>query len=290
MSIQIESPAVSGEPQISAATEKKLDSDVRKQLIAAVDAEKGPTWVRRIGPFTPILLLVVWEILSRLGVLDPRFFPAPTSIAETFVKMLLDGVLIEHTLMTLSRIAVGFVAGAIPGVLLGVLLGTVRPLRQLFVPIFSALLPIPKVAIFPLLLLIFGLGETSKYIIVAIGVFFYLFFNTLSGVMQTPPLYNDVARANGASPVQQWFTVSFPHALPSIFTGLRLATGGAFVIIAASEFVGSQSGLGYLIWSSWSTFAVSKMYVGIVTISALGYGATALEGAIERRVVPWVKY
>lgn len=290
MSIQIDSRATQAEPPIPAPVEKRLDEDVRKQLLAAVEAEKGPSWVRRVGPFTPILLLVVWEILSRVGILDARFFPAPSSIAETFMKMLLDGVLIEHTLMTLSRIAVGFVAGAVPGVLLGVLLGTVRPLRQLFVPIFSALLPIPKVAIFPLLLLIFGLGETSKYIIVAIGVFFYLFFNTLSGVMQTPPLYNDVARANGANPVQQWFTVSFPYALPSIFTGLRLATGGAFVIIAASEFVGSQSGLGYLIWSSWSTFAVSKMYVGIVTISVLGYAATALEGAIERRVVPWVKY
>lgn len=264
--------------------------EITRKLAAAVHAEKGSPWIRRIGPYTPLLLILVWEVLSRAGVLDARFFPPPSSIVETFVKMLMDGVLIEHTAMTLSRIFVGFLMGAIPGVLLGVLLGTVRPLRQLLEPIFSSLLPIPKVAIFPLLLLIFGLGETSKYVIVAIGVFFYLFFNTMSGVMQTPPLFEDVARANGATRLQRWFTVSFPYALPSIFTGMKLATGGAFVIIAASEFVGSQSGLGYLIWSSWSTFAVSKMYVGIVTISALGYGATALEGFIERRVVPWVKY
>ncbi|MCW2287921.1 ABC transporter permease [Leucobacter luti] len=264
--------------------------DIQRRLAHAVEREKGSTWVRRIGPFTPLLLILVWEVLSRFGVLDARFFPAPSSIVETFIKMLLDGVLIEHAAMTLSRIAVGFVLGAIPGVLLGVLLGSVRPLRQLLEPIFASLLPIPKVAIFPLLLLIFGLGETSKYVIVAIGVFFYLFFNTMSGVMQTPPLLVDVARANGATRIQRWFTVSFPYALPSIFTGLKLATGGAFVIIAASEFVGSQSGLGYLIWSSWSTFAVSKMYVGIVTISVLGYAATALESFIERRVVPWVKY
>lgn len=267
-----------------------IPADIERQLVAAVQQEKGSRWTRRIGPYTPILLILVWELLSRIGVLDVRFFPAPSSIIETFVKMLLDGVLLEHTAMTLSRILIGFVLGAVPGVLLGVLLGSVRPLRQLLEPIFASLLPIPKVAIFPLLLLIFGLGETSKYVIVAIGVFFYLFFNTMSGVMQTPPLLNDVARANGATRMQRWFTVSFPYALPSIFTGLKLATGGAFVIIAASEFVGSQSGLGYLIWSSWSTFAVSKMYVGIVTISILGYAATSLEGFIERRVVPWVKY
>lgn len=273
----------------AAATGAERDA-IKAQLAEAVQAEKGSRWVRRIGPYSPIALILVWELLSRAGVLDARFFPAPTSIVSTFWRMLVDGVLLEHTLMTLSRIGVGFVMGAVPGILMGVLLGTVRPLRQLLEPIFSSLLPIPKVAIFPLLLLIFGLGEMSKYVIVAIGVFFYLFFNTMSGVMQTPQLLNDVAHANGATRLQRWFTVSFPYALPSIFTGLKLATGGAFVIIAASEFVGSQSGLGYLIWSSWSTFAVSKMYVGIVTISVLGYAATALLGFIERRVVPWVKY
>lgn len=264
--------------------------EIRARLASAVQAERGSPWIRRIGPYTPLLLLVVWEALSRLGVLDARFFPAPTAIVETFVNLLVSGQLVTDILMTLSRIAVGFVLGAIPGVLLGLLLGSVRSVRLLLEPVFSSLLPIPKVAIYPLLLLIFGLGETSKYVIVAIGVFFYLFFNTMSGVMQTPPLFDDVARANGASRVQRRLTVSLPYALPSIFTGIKLATGGAFVIIAASEFVGAQSGLGYLIWSSWSTFAVSKMYVGIVTISALGYGATALEGYLERRLVPWVKY
>lgn len=264
--------------------------EIRARLASAVQAERGSPWIRRIGPYTPLLLLVVWEALSRLGVLDARFFPAPTAIVETFVNLLVSGQLVTDILMTLSRIAVGFVLGAIPGVLLGLLLGSVRSVRLLLEPVFSSLLPIPKVAIYPLLLLIFGLGETSKYVIVAIGVFFYLFFNTMSGVMQTPPLFDDVARANGASRIQRRLTVSLPYALPSIFTGIKLATGGAFVIIAASEFVGAQSGLGYLIWSSWSTFAVSKMYVGIVTISALGYGATALEGYLERRLVPWVKY
>lgn len=267
-----------------------LDPDIEQQLKGAVRAERGSVWVRRLGPFTPVLILVLWELCSRTGLLDARFFPAPTSIVKTFVDLLISGVLLEHIGMTLSRIAVGFILGAVPGVVLGILLGSIRTLRLLLEPVFSSLLPVPKVAIFPLLLLIFGLGETSKYVIVAIGVFFYLLFNTLSGVMQTPPLFNDVATANGASRVQRWLTVSFPYALPSIFTGIKLATGGAFVIIAASEFVGANSGLGYMIWSSWGTFAVSKMYVGIVTISVLGYAATALWGLLERRVVPWVKY
>jgi NitT/TauT family transport system permease protein len=276
---------------MSTETAASPDRDaITKQLAEAVEAERGSVWIRRMGPYTPVLILVIWEALSRVGLLDPRFFPPPTAIIETFIELLLSGQLVTDALMTLSRIAIGFVLGAVPGVLLGLVLGSVRSVRLLLEPVFSSLLPIPKVAIYPLLLLIFGLGETSKYVIVAIGVFFYLFFNTMSGVMQTPTLFDDVARANGASRLQRRLTVSLPSALPSIFTGIKLATGGAFVIIAASEFVGAQSGLGYLIWSSWSTFAVSKMYVGIVTISALGYAATALEGLLERRLVPWVKY
>lgn len=271
-------------------TETALSPEIESRLKASVTAAQGSTVIRRIGPFMPLLIIVVWELCSRLGVIDARFFPAPTAILDTFWTMLMSGSLVEDIAITLSRIGIGFVMGAVPGIVLGLLLGSVRPLRQLLEPIFSALLPIPKIAIFPLLLLIFGLGETSKYLIVAIGVFFYLFFNTLSGVMQTPPLFNDVARASGASKLQARLTVSLPYALPSIFTGIKLATGGAFVIIAAAEFVGSSSGLGYLIWSAWSAFAVAKMYVGIVTISALGYGFTMLEGLIERRLVPWVKY
>lgn len=267
-----------------------VPADIEAQLNSDVQAARGQGWARRIGPFTPIILLLLWEAASRFGVIDARFFPAPTSIVATFVELLLDGVLIEHAAMTLSRIAVGFALGAIPGIILGVLLGTIQQVRLLLEPIFTSLLPIPKVAIFPLLLLIFGLGETSKYIIVAIGVFFYLLFNTMGGVMQTPKLFTDVARANGASRLQIWLTVSIPYALPSMFTGIKLATGGAFVIIAASEFVGSQSGLGYMIWSAWSTFAVSKMYVGIVTISLLGYAVTWMERLLEKRLVPWVEY
>lgn len=270
--------------------EREDRKDVEAELSRTVRANQGSRLTRRIGPFTPVLLLLIWELCAQIGLLDTRFFPAPTAIVGTFIEMVADGSLIEHARVTLVRIVIGFLMGAVPGVLLGLLLGSVRWLRQLLEPIFASLLPIPKIAIFPLLLLVFGLGEMSKYLIVAIGVFFYLFFNTLTGVMQTPSLYDDVARASGATPLQRRLTVSLPHALPSIFTGIKLATGGAFVIIAAAEFVGSQSGLGFLIWSTWSSFAVSKMYVGIVTISVLGYAVTLLEGILERRLVPWVKY
>lgn len=267
------------QPVEVATTARALSEELRRK------GRPGPLGM--IAPFSPLLILLIWELASRGGVVDARFFPAPSSIIGTAVDLTASGVLIGHAAITLSRIAVGFALGAIPALVIGIALGSVRGLRMFFGPIIASLLPVPKVAIYPLLLLIFGLGESSKYAIVAIGVFFYVFYNTMSGVLQTPPIYFDVATANGASSWQRWSTIALPAALPSIFTGARLAVGGAFVIIAASEFVGSRSGLGYLIWTSWTTFAVAKMYVGIVTISVLGYLASAMVGWLERWLVPW---
>ncbi|GII97027.1 ABC transporter permease [Sinosporangium siamense] len=262
-------------------------SSAREDLERRLRGRRPGSALKFIGPFSPLLLLVVWEAASRGGLLDARFFPPPTSIAGTFWELLTTGTLLEHSLITLTRVGIGIVLGGVPGLVLGIAFGAVQWLRVLAGPIFASLLPIPKIAILPLLLLIFGVEETSKYVIVAIGVFFYIFYNTMGGVLQTPPIYFDVARTSGASRWRTWSTVALPAALPSIFTGLKLAVGGAFVVIAASEFLGSRTGVGYMIWSAWQTLAVSKMFVGIVTISLLGYLAGLLVALVERRLVPW---
>jgi NitT/TauT family transport system permease protein len=188
---------------------------------------------------------------------------------------------------TLRRSVAGMVIGGAPASGLGLLRGVWKRGRQVITPIFSALYPVPKIAVFPLMLLIFGLGETSKYAIVAVVVFFLVFFNTLTGVLQVPTIYLDVARNANASSLQLFRTVALPGALPGIFTGLRLATGVAFVVMAAVEFVGAQSGLGFLIWSAWQTFAVDSMYVGLVVISVLGYLCMVAIDQVERLAAPW---
>lgn len=268
---------------------RDVPSGIREKLDLSLSRRKGSRVLRVLGPFTPILLILFWEYASRSGLVDQRFFPAPSSIVQSFTVLAGSGLLWTHTAATLTRIVIGFTCGAVPAIVLGVLLGSVAPLRILLEPVLSCLLPIPKIAIYPLLMLIFGLGETSKYLIVAIGVFFTIFFNTMGGVLQTPQLLFDVGKANGANRWQRWAGIALPSALPSLFTGLKLAVGGSFVVIAASEYVGSQSGLGYLIWSAWSSFSVPKMYVGIVTISLLGYLATSLVSVVERLVIPWAR-
>ncbi len=245
---------------------------------------------RILSYFSPILLLLLWEAASQSGLIDRRFFPPPSAIAGTGWRMVISFELFEHISATLRRVGVGYVMGAIPGILLGLILGLSTPLRRVFAPIFAALYPVPKIAILPLILLIFGVGDASKFVVIAIGVFFLMFYNTLGGVMQIPQIYLDVARNAGATRTQTFLRIALPSALPSIFTGLKLAAGSSYIIIAAAEFLGARSGVGFFIWASWQTFAVSRMFVGIVVISLLGYITILLLEALERRFVPWAKH
>lgn len=245
---------------------------------------------RVMSYFSPILILLMWEAAAQLELIDRRFFPPPSAIAGTFLEMVLSLELFVHMGATLQRVVVGFLMGAVPGLAIGIVLGTFPRLRQVFGPIFTALYPVPKIAILPLILLIFGVGDMSKYVVIAIGVFFLMFFNTLGGVRQTPQIYLDVARATGASRFQVLRQIALPSALPQIFTGLKLSAGTSFIIVAAAEFLGARNGVGFFIWSSWQTFSVTRMFVGIVTISLMGYLTLLAIDATERRLVPWARH
>jgi len=232
-------------------------------------------------------ILALWEALVRLGLLDYRFFPAPSEVLVTLFQMLVSGHLLGDVGITLSRIAVGYALGAVAGVAVGLVMGVSRVVRAAMKPLVGAIYPIPKIAILPLVMLIFGLGETSRYVIVAVGVFFLVLLNSMAGVMSIETIYLDVGRNFGARRLDVLRTIALPGALPLVFTGLRLGWGTGLLLIVAAEFVGARSGLGFLIWNSWQTFSVDEMYAGLLVISALGLISFALFDELERRLVPW---
>jgi NitT/TauT family transport system permease protein len=211
-------------------------------------------------------------------------------IAGTFWDEIVSGNLPRDAMATVGRVAIGYTLGAVPALVLALGLGLWRTPRMLVLPIFSALYTVPKIALYPLLLLVFGIGEAPKYVLVALATFFLIFFNTLTGVLQIPRIYLDVARNLGTTTTQLFRTVALPAAMPGIFNGMRLAFATTFVLLAAVEFVGAKSGLGYSIWSAWQTFAVEKMYVGIVSISLIGYLCVTAVQWVERRAVPWIRH
>ncbi|TFD86205.1 ABC transporter permease [Cryobacterium serini] len=236
---------------------------------------------------TPIVLLALWELAAAVGVLDARLFSPPSAIAERGAEMLADGSLAVHIWATVGRLAAGFIAGSILGVFAGLVMGVVRPIRAALSPTFTALYALPKIAILPLLLLIFGLTETPKILAVAISVFFVVQINTLAGIMQIDARILEAARAYKATGPRLFLNVLLPAAAPAIMTGLRVAAGMSVIVVTAVEFVASNNGLGYLIWNSWQLFQPATMFVGLIVVSVIGALVTGLIILLERVLLPW---
>ena len=257
-------------------------------------AENAPSLFQRLGRSSllkaiasPLLLLAIWEILVRGGLLDSRFFPAPSSVLAELVSLLRSGELLSDLGWTTQRVAVGFLLGAIPGILLGIMLGLSQVLNALLRPIIGAIYPVPKIALFPLVMMFFGLGEASKWVIVAIAVFFQVFFSTLAGVVNIEPIYLDVAKNFGADRWQTYRTIALPAAMPYVFTGCQLGLGMALIVVVVAEQFGTKNGLGFLIWRSWQVFEVRDMFVGLMMVAILGSVLQLLAIRLEHALVRW---
>jgi NitT/TauT family transport system permease protein len=242
---------------------------------------------RIINVLSPIAMLVLWEVATRTGVLDARFFPAPSQIFDTIVTLVKNGQLWSNTWASLQRLFWGTLLGGIPALVLGIAMGLYRPLRAIVDPLVSATYPVPKSAIMPLILLIFGLGEASKIVMVAIGVFYPVLINAVAGVREINKVYLDVGHNFGAGRWQVFRTIALPGALPLIMSGVKLGIGMGLILIAIAEMIGAKSGLGYMIWNAWEVLSVETMYVGLLTIALLGFVFTILLNEIEHVLVPW---
>jgi NitT/TauT family transport system permease protein len=242
---------------------------------------------RVAGIVTPLLLIVAWEIAGRFGLIDVRFFPPPSNIMHQVGVLLASGELVTNTLASLRRLALGMLLGGVPALLLGLAMGISRPLRAAINPLISATYPIPKSAILPLVLLIFGLGETSKVVMVALGAFYPIVINTMVGVVNLDRIYLDVGHNFRASRWQVFRTIALPGALPSIMAGIKLAAGMGLILIAISEMVAANDGIGFMIWNAWQVLTVDTMYVGLLVIAILGFVFSVVLDEIERWLIPW---
>jgi ABC-type nitrate/sulfonate/bicarbonate transport system permease component len=268
----------------------------RNTVRIVADARKAPNLFERalhselfIAIASPLLILLLWEIVVRIHLLDARFFPAPSSVIVELVLLAQSGQLFIDIGWTLLRVVIGTLLGTIPGVVLGIFLG-LSPLVRAFVqPAISALYPVPKIALFPLVMLIFGIGESSKWVIVAVAVFFQVFYSTLAGVVNIDRIYLDVASNFKASRWQTFYSVAIPGALPFIFTGFQLGLGMALIVVVIAENFGTQVGVGFLIWRSWQIFEVRDMYVGLIVVALMGYCFQLLLQRLQKAIIPWKK-
>lgn len=236
---------------------------------------------------SPVALLLLWELASRSGMVDARFFPAPSGVLMALAKGLTGAELWGHIGISLSRILIGFLIGAVPAVLLGLAMGLSAVVRAIVQPLVDATFPVPKLAILPLFILIFGLGEASKYMVLAVAVFFIVLVNTAAGVKAIDRTQLEVGASFGASRWMMFFDIALPGASPFILSGLKLGMNVALLVIVAVEFTGASSGIGYLIWNSWQVFKVEQMYVGLVVTALFGFGFAAIFAVLDRLAMPW---
>ena len=261
-----------------------------ERIVGDAEKRKRAGMSLPISWISPVALLLLWEIAARAGWINVAFFPAPSTIVATAITQAQTAQFWSDLQISLQRIAVGLTMGAVPGVLAGLAMGLFAPVREALRPLIAALFPIPKIAILPLLLIIFGIGETSKYLVIAINVFFLMSINTLAGVVAIPRIYFEVAKNLKASRWKTYATVALPGALPGIFTGLRICTGTALILLVAAEFATADAGVGYRIWWAWTVFWVDTMYVGFLVIAILGLSFSYAVEALQAIFVPWQRH
>jgi NitT/TauT family transport system permease protein len=236
---------------------------------------------------SPIAVLVLWEIGARTGVLDARILPPPTVVAVTIWDMIKHDQLLENTGITTLRFLVGMIAGTIPGTLLGLTMGLFRPVRVALKPLVAIFYPIPRIALFPLVLILVGLNETSNIIMIASGPFFTMLITAMAAVISVEQIYLDVAKNFGVKKRQLYFTVTLPAVLPALMAGGLVSLGLALLGTVAVEFLVSTNGLGYVIWNSWQVLSLSRSMAGLVVAAVLGAACYLLMDWLERWITPW---
>ena len=294
---------------------------IAQELSSVVKAKDQKLLNKGLAIGFPILVLIGWELTVRAGILDARWFPPPTKIAaalwqlitgyDTFTRTSLLGrpwlipqmfsekgwkgietLLKEsHLLATLYRVVSGFLVGSIPGIIVGMIMGMSKPVRTMLNSMMSAIYVLPKVTIFPIMMLVFAdpFGEAPKIAVIAISAFFQTAINTMAGVADVENVYLEAGRNYGANAMQMFRHIIIPGSLPFIFAGLRLAIGTALNVIVAIEFIRAKTGLGYLILYYWEIMVTEKMYAALLLVMLLGAALTGLIEKIQEWVMPWQK-
>ncbi|MGQ9682398.1 MAG: ABC transporter permease [Anaerolineae bacterium] len=232
-------------------------------------------------------LLMVWELAGRARWISALFFPAPSALLMTLARLMADGTLAANLSATLSRVLMGFVLGGIPGLLLGLAMGWSRRLRAIADPFVAAVHPLPKVAMLPLIMVIFGIGEAPKVVVIALAAFFPLLIDTMAGVRQINPIYFEVAKNYGAGVAKVFARVVLPGSLPLVLSGVRQSLNTALLLAIAVEMVSAQRGLGAMVWFGWETLRVEQIYVALAVTAALGVSSNVLLRGLAAFLAPW---
>lgn len=232
-------------------------------------------------------VLAIWAAVGLTGWFPESIFPAPWSVWSATMEMARSGVLWTDLSVSLSRAAVGFTIGSTLGVGLGLMTGRVALVRTLLHPFLNLLRPIPAIALVPVAIVWFGIGEGSKYFVISYTVFLAVWFNTHHGMQYVPETYLRAARSLGASKLREFTQVVVPAAAPHIFAGIRLGVALAFLSLVAAELSGASSGIGFRLQEARQFIRTDRMFSLLIILGLLGATIDMIVHRIGQKLVHW---
>ncbi len=235
----------------------------------------------------PLALILVWETGAQAGWLPPHILPAPSKVLRTAFKLTVSGTLLNDLGVSLLRALAGFVIGGGVGFALGTLVGFSRIAEAAIDRSVQMIRAIPFLALLPLVIVWFGVGEGEKIFLVSLGVMFPIYINTTLGIRQVDPKLLELGRVQGLSNWQLIHRIILPGALPSVLTGVRYALATAWLALVVAETIGAQSGLGFLAMDAREFLRTDVIVLTIVIYALIGVAADAIARLLERRLLAW---
>lgn len=235
----------------------------------------------------PCSLIIVWQLMSITGILSERIIPAPTQIFEAAILLLGNGELYDHMSISLTRAAVGFIIGGSIGFMLGLLNGVFRISDLLFDTSIQMLRNIPHLALIPLVILWFGIGETSKIFLVALGVLFPVYINTYHGIKSVDKRLIEMGESYGLKGYKLFFHVILPGALSSILVGIRFSLGVMWLTLIVAETISAQSGIGYMAMNAREFMQMDIIVLSILIYAVFGKVSDVIARYLEGRLLKW---
>jgi len=246
----------------------------------------SPTSSRLLGVFGLFAVFVIWWAISNSGWVTPLYLPSPEEVLLSFVKH--SGDMPRHVGASMYRIAAGFAIGSSLGIVMGLFIGWNKVVGALLEPLVEFIRPMPPLALIPLFILWFGIGDDSKIIVIAFGSWVVLVVTTIDAVRNVDPIFINAARLLGAKGYSIFRTILFPAILPVIMGGLRVAAAGSFGMSVAAEFMGTSSGFGYLIIEGRRFIQTDMLLMGVFAITICSMIVNWLLKWVERRFTRWV--
>lgn len=257
------------------------------EVEAAAAVAPGPRRRRWRRLVSPVAILLLWQALSMIGVLSPDKLPAPSTVFQTGWRLAADGTLGANLLDSLTRAAVGLLIGGVLALALGAAAGLLRVGDDIIDPPVQMARMLPHLALVPLLIIWVGIGESMKITLVALGVFFPLYFNTYAGIRDIDERLVEAARTCGLGTWARLRHVILPGALPSLFLGLRLAIGAAWLSLVVGEQTNTQNGIGFLMMEAREFSQTDVVVLGLFVYAGLGLLSDLLLRMLERKALAW---